>query len=438
LTSVTAGSLGVLAAGPQARARPQPPGGVFPGGNETIKVALVGCGFRGTGAAAQVLQTRGPITLWAMADLFSDRLEASWHNLTQGMKEEYDRDPTTGLAKQIDVPPERRFIGFDAYQKAIDSSVDLVLLTAHQHFRPMHYAYAVKQGKHVFMEKPMGVDVPGVHQLLAANEEAKRKNLKVGVGLYMRHSRRIQETVARVKDGAIGPIVLMSCYFNLGALHNTPPRPPDMTEMTYQLRNPFHFVWLCGDDIVDALVHYLDVFLWLKGEHPARAQGLGGRQFYLPTQQGDLFDHQYVEYTYADGVKMFAQTQSISGCWRRSAPEVYGPRGYADLWGRIEGAKPWRWQGNMPNPYQVEQDVLIDAIRQNKPYNDVDRAAEATLVGIMGRMASYSGQMITWEQMSGCKVSLAPKRYAFDAVPPVVPDATGRYPVAMPGVTQPF
>lgn len=443
LQGAVATSMGIVAANSGRMTQAQQtssasgtPSGVFSGGDGTIKVALVGCGSRGTGAASQVLQTKGPIKLWAMADLFADRLEASYKNLTQGMAKSWDRDPTAGLNAKIDVPPERRFVGFDAYQKAIDSGADLVLLTTHQHFRPMHYAYAVKQGKHVFMEKPLGVDVPGIRQILAANEEAKKKNLKVGVGLYMRHSRAVQETVARVRDGAVGPIVMMSCFFNLGGLHNTPSRPADMTEMTYQLRNPFHFVWLSGDDIVDAVVHYFDLCLWLKGKPPVTAQGQGGRQFYLPTQQGDVFDHQIVEYTFADGVKMFGQTRAISGCWHRSAAEIHGPAGCADLWGRIEGANPWRWKGTAANPYQVEHDVLIDAIRQNKPYNDVDHAAEATLVGIMGRMASYSGQSITWEQMNRSKVVLAPEKYAFDATPPVVPDATGRYPVGMPGITK--
>ncbi len=411
--------------------------GAFVGGTDTIKVALIGCGFRGTGAASQILQTKGPVKLWAMADLFEDRLQTSYQNLTQGLERAYDRTPTSGQAAQVDVPPERRFLGFDAYQKAIDSGVDMVILSAHQHFRAMHFAYAVKQGKHVFMEKPMGVDVPGVHHVLAANEEAKRKNLKVGVGLYMRHSVRVQESLRRVRAGAVGPVVMMSCYFNLAGLHDTRPRPADMTEMVYQLRNPFHFLWLSGDDVVDSLVHYFDVFLWLHGGQPVSAQGQGGRQFYLPNQRGDIFDHQIVEYTFADGVKMFGQTRAIGGCWNRSGAEVHGPKGSADLYrGQILGANAWQWRGKVSNPYQVEQDVLLDAIRNNKPLNDVDHAATATLVGIMGRMASYSGQLVTWDQTLRSKQVLAPEKYAFDATPPVLPDATGRYPVAMPGVTK--
>jgi predicted dehydrogenase len=408
----------------------------FAAGDATIKVALVGCGFRGTGAVAQALLTKGPIKLWAMADLFADRVESSRASLVRGLAADYDREQQQGLGEKIDVPPERRFVGFDAYQKAIDSGVDLVILATHQHFRPEHFAYTVKQGKHVFMEKPLGVDVPGIRQVLAANEEAKKKNLKVGVGLYMRYSRRVLETLARVREGAIGPVALMCCYFNMPALRDTPPRPADMTEMTYQLRNPYHFVWLSGDYLVDAVVHYFDLCLWLHGGHPATAQGQGGRQLYLPTQQGDTFDHQAVEYTFEDGVKMFAQTRQISGCWVRSTAQVYGPKGCADLFGgKIEGESPWHIRGAMPNPYQVEHDALVDAIRNDKPHNEADHAATATLVGIMGRMASYSGQTITWEQVMESNVSLSPEKYAFDATPPVVPDrATGRYPVAIPGV----
>ena len=406
-------------------------------GDETIKVALVGCGARGTGAMSQALQTKGPVKLWAMADLFADRLQSSLANLTKGQAADYDRDSYQGLRERIDVPPERRFVGFDADQKAIDSGVDLVILATHQHFRPAHFAYAVKQGKHLFMEKPLGVDVPGIRQVLAANEEAKRKDLKVGVGLYMRHSRRVTETLARASAGAVGPIALMCCYFNLSALRDTPPRPPGMTEMTYQLRHPYHFVWLSGDYVVDALVHYFDLCLWLHGGHPATAQGQGGKQLYLPTQQGDTFDHHAVEYTFDDGVKMFAQTRQISGCWNQSTARVHGPKGYADLYrGRIEGQAPWRFRGAMPTPYQVEHDVLMDAIRRNRPHNDVEHAATATLVGIMGRMATYSGQLVRWDQVMKSTQRLGPEKYAFDAPAPVAAGAGGTYPVAMPGVTK--
>ena len=412
---------------------------VHPTGDETIKVALVGCGFRGTGAVAQALLTKGPVKLWAVADLFSDRVEASLKSLEKGLEAEYDRDPTASLGVHIDVPPERRFVGFDAYKQAIDSGVDMVILATHQHFRPIHFAYAVKQGKHVFMEKPMGVDAPGVRLVKQVGEEARKKNLKVGVGLYMRHKLSVQEVMRRVRDGAVGPVELMCCYFNMSYLRDTPPRPDDMNEMTYQLRNPYHFQWLSGDYVIDALVHYFDLCLWLHGSHPISAQGQGGRQTYLPTQQGDAFDHQAIEFTFEDGAKLFAQTRQISGCWNQSTAQAYGHLGRADLFrGWVEGPNPWRHRGPIPNPYQVEHDVLFDAIRNDKPLNDVDHATRATLVGIMGRMAAYSGQQISWDQVLNCNVSLAPERYAFDATPPVLPDKNGRYPIPIPGITKPY
>jgi predicted dehydrogenase len=405
--------------------------------DETIKVALVGCGSRGTGAASQALRTKGPIKLWAMADLFSDRLESSLASLTKGEEASYDREAHAGLQTQIDVPPERRFVGFDAYRQAISSGVDLVILASPPHFRPMHYAYAVEQGKHLFMEKPLAIDAAGVRQILATNQEAQKKSLKVGVGLMYHHNPVFQETVARLRDGAIGPIPLLRAYWNTSALRDTPPREAGVSEMHYQLRNPYHFLWLSGDYFVDALMHFLDVCLWIKDAHPVKAQGQGGRQVYSPLQQGDGFDHHAVEYTFADGAKMFATTRQISGCWNLAAAKIDGLQGSADVGrGRIEGRNAWQFRGRRVNPYQVEHDVLIEAIRQGKSHNEVEYAARSTMTAILGRMASYSGQELAWDAALQSSVRLAPERYAFDAKPPVAADAAGRYPVAMPGVTK--
>lgn len=254
--------------------------GVHAKGDETIKVALVGCGSRGAGAVSQVLKTKGPVKLWAMADLFEDRLESSLGLLIKGEQKSYDRDAYKGLGDRIDVPKERRFVGFDAYQQAIDSGADLVILTTHPHFRPMHYDYAVKRGKHVFMEKPVALDAPGVRALLETDKGAIEKNLKVGVGLMSRHNRRCQETIQRINDGAIGAIDFMQCYWNTGFLRHTLSRPNEM----YQLRNPYHFLWLSGDYFVDALIHKIDLCLWAKSSYPTSAQGTGGRQFRTETQ----------------------------------------------------------------------------------------------------------------------------------------------------------
>lgn len=410
---------------------------IHAGANNTIKIALIGCGYRGTGAASQTLKTKGPVKLWAMADVFEDRLQSSLVNLTKGQEADYDREAHQGLAARIDVPPERRFVGFDAYQKAIDSGVDMVILTTPPHFRPMHYECAVRYGKHVFMEKPLAVDAPGVRRILAANEQARKKNLKVVIGLQRRHDLRYQETIKRLKSGAIGEISLLRCYWNMGFFRNTRPRPSDMTEMQYQLRNPCHFVWLGGDYIVEAIIHELDTCLWLKGIHPVTAQGQGGRQFRLDTQNGDVFDHHFVEFAFDDSTRMFAQTRQISGCWNQQATYAHGTDGYADIKrARIEGVAKWRFRAPNPNPYQVELDVLMGAIRNDKPHNETEYGAISTMTAILGRMASYSGQMVRWEQAINSNVSLAPQRYAFDAIPPVVADENGYYPVAMPGVTK--
>jgi predicted dehydrogenase len=416
--------------------------GVHVAGNETIKVALVGCGGRGTGAAAQALRTKGPIKLWAMADLFAGRLESSFANLTKGEQAGGDREAHGGFQSQIDVPPERRFVGFDAYQKAIDSGVDLVILATHSHFRPMHFEYAVKHGKHLFMEKPLAVDAPGIRRILATNKEAKQKNLKVGVGLMNRHNLRFQDTVKHVQEGAVGPISLIRCYWCVGGLHDTPPRPSEMTEMEYQLRNPLHFCWMGGDHIVDAMVHNIDLACWMKGAHPISALGQGGRIItpaLSKTQSGNTFDHHFIEYTFADESSMFVQVRAVPGCWSGGGVYARGPLGLASTEaGNIKGSKPWQFSGGGGMPYQVEHDVLIEAIRSNQPHNEVDYAAMSNMTGIMGRMASYSGQLVDWETAFNSTLRLGPEKYAFDAPAPVVADANGNYQVPIPGITKAF
>ncbi|MFZ2639474.1 MAG: Gfo/Idh/MocA family oxidoreductase [Verrucomicrobiia bacterium] len=406
-------------------------------GSDVIKVALIGCGDRGSGAAAQVLSTHAPVKLWAMADLFSDRLEGSLELLTRGQKAAYDRDSHGSFSDRIDVPPQRRFVGFDAYKAAIESGADLVLLTTPPHFRPMQFAYAVERGKHVFMEKPLAVDASGVRSVLASNTEARKKNLKVGVGLMMRYTPRCRETVKRLQDGAIGPIHLVRCYWNTGFLRDTAPRSADQTEMVYQLRNPYHFLWLNGDYFVDALLHFIDIGLWVKGGHPISAQGQGGRQFYTEMQSGDCFDHHTVEFTFQDGMKMFAQTRQIPRCWNNASAQVHGAKGVADIGrGRIEADDVWQFIGKPVNAYQAELDALVEAIHNDKPHNEVEHAATSTMTAIMGRMASYSGQMLSWDDALNSKLRLGPEKYAFDAPAPVSADVSGRYPVAMPGITK--
>jgi len=429
-----------------ARSTAVPAGGVLAGGlhvarsahaagSDELKIALIGCGGRGTGAAAQALHTSGPVKLWAMADAFEDRLEGSLKRLSSGGT--VSRGTAEGLAAKIDVPPKRRFVGLDAYRKAIDSGVDVVVMASPPGFRPMQFEYAVEQGKHVFMEKPVAVDAPGIRQVLAAAEEAKRKNLKVGVGLHRRHHPTYEETIRRVHDGAIGRLMLLNAYSNRAGTGKYLKRLPSMTEMEYQVGHWYYFTWLSGDFIVEQSVHMLDVCNWAKGGYPVMAQGQGGRQVRTGKDYGHIYDHHTVEYTYEDGSKLISQNRHIRGCWNNISEHAYGTKGHANFTdGAIEGRANWTMPKHSANPYQLEHDALFDAIRSDKPYNEAEYGALSTLTAIMGRMATYSGQVVHWKDALASDLNLLPDRLAWDAPPPVLPDEEGFYPVAMPGVTK--
>jgi len=412
--------------------------GAHAAGNETLKIALIGCGGRGTGAVVQALSTEGPVKLWAMADLFPEKIETSLAGLTKGQKANYDRKGHEGFGSRIDVPPERRFVGFDAYQKAIDTGVDVVILTTQPHFRPIHFEYAVQQGKHVFMEKPVATDVPGVRRVLAANEVAKQKNLKVGVGFQRHHDASYLETVKRLRDGVIGEILVQRCYWNSSGARPPVARDPSMSEMLFQMRNPYYFTWISGDHIVEQHCHNPDVCNWIKGAHPVSAQGQGGREVRTGREYGDIFDHHFVEFTYADGTQMFSQCRQIPNCWNYVGELVVGTKGKADVGGgRIEVAGDvWRYRGPKGNPYQVEHDDLFAAIRNDRPYNEADYGATSTMTAILGRMATYSGRVVTWDEAINSQISLAPDRYDWDGVPSTLPKPDGSYPHAIPGVTR--
>ena len=412
----------------------QTPRGIHSGGTDELKIALVGCGGRGTGAAAQALNTAGPVKLWAMADAFGDRLANSLKQLTTGAK--VSRGTAQGLADKIDVPQERQFVGLDAYRKAIDCGVDVVLLTTPPGFRPIQFEYAVARGKHAFMEKPVGVDSPGIRRVLAANDEAKRQNLKVGVGLHRRHDKVFQETIRRVHEGAIGKLRLLTAYSNRGGVGKYLKRTPQMTEMEYQIGHWYYFTWLSGDFIVEQSVHMIDVCNWAQGGYPVSAQGQGGRQVRTGADYGHIFDHFAVEYTYEDGTKLFSQNRHMPGCWNNISHHGHGTEGHAQFGaGLIEGRTNWRMRQKPANPYQVEHDVLFDAVRNHKPHNEVDYAARSTLTAVMGRMAAYSGKEVTWDQALNSTEDLSPSGYTWDAQPSILPDAHGRYPVATPGVS---
>ncbi|MDP6387185.1 MAG: Gfo/Idh/MocA family oxidoreductase [Planctomycetota bacterium] len=421
-TATTAAAAGTIPSLASALSRRQPQG------DKTIRVALVGCGGRGRGAASQALSTAGPVELVAMADAFSDQLEDAHKAISNAVPE------------RVNVPDENRFVGFDAYAKAMDCDVDLVILATPPGFRPMHFEHAVNLGKHVFMEKPVAVDAAGIRTVLAAAKVARDKDLKVGVGLQRHHSAKYQETVRRIQDGAIGDVVLLRSYWNSGGVW-TRPRKEGQTEMEYQMRNWYYFNWLCGDHITEQHIHNLDVANWVKGGPPVTAQGQGGRQVRDGIDHGEIYDHHMVEFTYADGTTLLSCCRHIQGCWNSVSEHAAGSRGTANIGGgRIDSvdASPWKFRGEDPNHYQVEHDVLAAAIREGTPHNEAEYGANSTMTSIFGRMATYSGQRINWDAAIGSQAALVPSAYAWDAAPPTVPDGDGRYPIPMPGTTPAF
>jgi len=327
-----------------------------------------------------------------------------------------------------------------AYQKVIDSGVDLVILATPPGFRPIHFEYAVKAGKNIFMEKPVAVDAPGVRQVLEANKIAKEKKLKVGVGLQRHHQYEYLETVQRLKDGLIGDIIALRVYWNGGGVWDPPlKRENAKSEMEYQMRNWYYYNWLCGDHIVEQHIHNLDVGNWVKGKYPVRANGMGGRQVRVDKKYGEIFDHHYVEFDFDDGTKMYSQCRHIPNCWNSVSEHAHGTKGTCDISGgriSVTGGEDWRYRGKNPNPYQVEHDDLFAAIRQGSEFNEADNGAMSTMTAILGRMATYSGKIIEMEQALASNLSLMPRTFAWDADPPVMPKEDGSYPIAVPGVTK--
>jgi predicted dehydrogenase len=392
-------------------------------GSDTLKLALVGCGGRGSGAASQALSTEGSVKLVAMGDAFRDRLDSSYENLKTAHKD------------RVDVPEDNKFVGFDAYKQAI-AQADVVILATPPGFRNIHFEEAVRQGKHVFAEKPVATDAPGVRRFLAAVAESKKKNLKVGIGLQRHHQVPYLETLKRLHDGQIGDIVAMRCYWNDGGVW-VKERQANQTEMEYQMRNWYYFTWLGGDHIVEQHIHNLDVINWVKQGHPVRAHGLGGRQVRTGKQFGQIFDHHAVEFEYADGSRCYSQCQHIGGCWSSVSEHVVGTKGRCDVSGAsITGENPWKFgEKHTKDPYQQEHDDFFDAIRNDKPYNEGENGAHSTMTAILGRMATYSGKPIEWDDAIKSKIDLMPEQYSWDAMPKVLPNEQGFYPVAIPGKT---
>ena len=395
-------------------------------GSDVLKIGLIGCGGRGSGAAANALTADPNTKLVAMGDAFADRIETSVANLTKQFGE------------RVDVPAERRFAGFDAYQKVLDSGIDVVCLAETPHFRPKHLKAAVDAGKHIFCEKPVAVDAPGIRSILATSEEAKKKGLNIVSGLCWRYHTAVQETMNRILDGAIGDIIAMQELY-LCAHAGFRERDPSWSEMEYQIRNWYYFTWLSGDHNVEQHVHSLDKALWaMHDQPPLQAFGMGGRQVRTDASKyGDIFDHHAVCYEWPNGVRAYSYTRQQGGCFNETSDIFLGTKGRANILKNvIEGPNAWKYESKVKcNMYVAEHEALFKAIRAGTPINNGQYMAYSTMLAILGRMVNYTGKQITWEQAINSQQTLAPAAYAWDAEPPTKPDANGNYPVAMPGVT---
>jgi predicted dehydrogenase len=389
-------------------------------GSDLLKVGLIGCGGRGSSAASQALRADPNVKLVAVGDMFADHVEGKLRGL---MTDEAIQD-------RIDVPPERRFLGFDAYKEVIACS-DIIILATPPHFRPMHLRAAIDANKHVFCEKPVAVDAPGVRSVLESVELARQKNLSLVSGLCWRYHRGMMETFQRLLDGQIGDIVAIHEQYNTNGLWMNP-RKPQWTDMEWQLRNWLYFTWLSGDHNVEQHVHSLDKGAWaMRDVPPVRATGLGGRQVRTSPDYGHIFDHHAVVYEYASGTKMFAFCRQQNDCDHSVTDHFFGTKGRCDIDPprrfEITGDKPWVYEGPQSNMYQVEHDEWLASIRSGQPINNGIYMTWSTMIAIMGRMATYTGKTITWEQALNSQEDLSPPRYEMG--PLAMPK------VALPGVT---
>lgn len=392
-------------------------------GSDLLKVGLVGCGGRGTGAAGQALRADPSTQLVALADAFPDRARRCLAVL---------KGEDRKLGPQIDVPEERCFAGFDAYKRVVDE-VDVVLLCEPPGFRPRSLKYAVDAGKHVFAEKPVAVDAPGVRSVLATCEEAKAKRRSVVSGLCLRYSNPFREAIRRIHEGALGEVLTLEANDYRGSIW-TRPRQPEWSEMEFQVRNWYYFTWLSGDFNVEQHVHYLDICAWvMKDRYPVRAVGMGGRQVRTGPEFGHIYDHFSVVYEYEGGARLYSNCRQQTGCSNEMSAEVVGTKGRADLNERriaLAGENPWKQEDRANDIYQTEHDVLFAAIRKDEPVNNGEYMAKSTLMAIMGRMSAYTGQAITWQQALNSKEDLMPAKLEWGPVETP--------PVAIPGKTKFF
>ncbi len=398
-------------------------------GSDILKIGLIGCGGRGTGAALNAMNADRNSKLTAMGDLFIERVKGRRKLLKK-------RNP-----KQTTVDDNHCFAGYDAYQKVIDSGVDVIVLGETPHFRPRHLAAAVAAGKHVFCEKPVAVDAPGVRSILVSTEEAEKKGLSIVSGLCWRYHPAIQATMKKVADGAVGEIRSIQETYLFGLVSRHIPRTPEMTEMEYQARNWWWFTWLSGDHNCEQHVHSLDKALWaMGGVPPLAAWGTGGRGL---RKVGDIYDHFAITYEYPNEVRVHAYCRQQKGCDVNVKDLFVGTKGSCEMDpGKyhhifdLQGKRTWRYRGRRANMYQLEHDALFAAIRKGEPINNGRYMAYSTMMAILGRMCAYTGTKITWEQAINSQQDLSPKEYRLDAEPPTLPDAEGHYPVAIPGVTK--
>jgi myo-inositol 2-dehydrogenase/D-chiro-inositol 1-dehydrogenase len=399
-------------------------------GDGKLKLGLIGCGGRGAGAANQAMSADDSVTLHSMCDVNRETLTKAHEILLKGKPD------------RVDVPEERRYSDFEGYKRVI-ADCDVIILATSPGFRPLHFEEAVAQGKHVFMEKPVATDVDGIKRVIEAGKQAKAKNLKVGVGLQRRHQPGYQEWMRRIQDGAIGDVHTIRALWN-GSSRPGKPRVEGESELEYQIRNWYYFTWLSGDHNVEQHVHNLDVANWIKGDqHPVLARGMGGREVRNKIENGQIFDHHFVEYEYGDGTLLYSQARQIPNCWRSISESAIGTLGRAVLDQKtftLTGPKAdtLRFRQN-EDGHQLEHYPFFKAIRENLDYNEAERGAMATMTGILGRMATYSGQEVTWDDAMASNQKLVPDNLTdFSSTAPVQPDAEGRYPVAIPGVTGPF
>ncbi len=426
----------------------------------TIRLALVGCGGRGAGAVQNALKTsteQGPVKLHAMADVFEENLNGKYEALAR----------REDMARNIDVPPERRFIGFDAYKDAIDTlrPGDVAIFTTPCAFRHVHYAYAIEKGVNVFMEKPVTADGPSTRKMFALNEKAKAKNLKVGVGLMCRHCVARGELSQRIQDGELGEILVMRAYRMQGPVAScfSKPNPGDMSDLMYQIKRFHSFLWLSGGSFSDFFIHNIDECCWMKNDWPVEAITSGGRHFRDPDHIDQNFDSYSVEYTFKDGTKLYMDGRNMVGCQQEFASFAHGTKGSAVI--SEKGHAPSRariYKGQVihrsarretaekhpdlvwaypqeprePNPYDLEWEALIEAIQKDTEFNEVDRGLKASLVTSMGRMAGHTGQLVTYDQMLNHDHEFSPNSESLTLTSdsPIMPDADGRYPIPEPGI----